>query len=249
MKINAVIVDDVKNSREVLAQLLAKFCPEVEMMGEAADVNEGYSLIKSKKPDLVFLDVQMPPESGFDLLKKFDSIPFSVIFITSYDQYAITAIKFSAIDYLLKPVDVSELKSALSKVITKKEDAERQIINLLENISDETPDKKIGVHVNGKVRFIKSSSVTYIESVGAFVEIHNAEGEKFASFKTLNDFEEFLAPNLAFIRINRSILLNVEYIKEYSKGDHFIITLNSGKVLESSRRRKPDVLERLKGFS
>src|SRR5687768_7808677 len=130
MKINSIIVDDEKNSREVLQTLLAKFCPEVNIVGEAASVKDAYQIISKTNPDLVFLDIEMPMGNGFSLLQKFDTIPFSVIFITSYDHYAINAIKFSAIDYLLKPVETSELKCAVSKAISKKKEVNHYIINL-----------------------------------------------------------------------------------------------------------------------
>ena len=248
MKINSIIVDDEKNSREVLQKLLNKFCPDVEIIGEADDVEAAYQIIGSQKPDLVFLDIQMPSGNGFTLLKKFKKIPFSVIFVTSYDQYAINAIKVSAIDYLLKPIEVSDLKLAVSKAISKKADVERYVINLLDNIDENNSDKKIPLHTHGNVRFIASSSILFVEADGAYTTIHNAEGENFSSSKSLKDFEEFFASNPCFVRLNKSILLNIKYIKKYSKGYPFIITMSSGSTFESSRRKKSEVLEKLKNL-
>lgn len=246
MKIRSVIVDDEKNSREVLRTLLEKFCPDVEISGTAEDVESAYKLILEEKPGLVFLDVQMPSGNGFTLLKKFEHIPFSVIFITSYDQYAISAIKFSAVDYILKPVEVSELKNAVSKAIQINTERATSIVNLLNNIDEDNPDKKIPVHQQGNVRFIDTSLISFIEADGAYTTIHNNENEKFVSSKSLKDFEDFLGTNPSFVRINKSILLNVNFIKEYSKGEPFMITLKSGATFESSRRRKAVVLEKLK---
>jgi two-component system LytT family response regulator len=248
MKINSVIVDDEKNSREVLRSLLEKFCPEVNVIGEASNVAEAYTLISTSKPDLVFLDIQMPRNNGFCLLQKFNPVPFSVIFITSYDHYAITAIKFSAIDYLLKPVETDDLKSAVTKAISKKKEVDHYIVNLLNNIDETIPNKKIPLHIHGNVRFINTFSITHIEADGSYSFIY-CDGEKFVSSKSLKDFEDFLAPNLRFVRINKSIIINIIFLKEYSKGDPFIITLSTGDVFESSRRRKLDVLERLKTLS
>jgi two-component system LytT family response regulator len=245
MKINSIIVDDEKNSREVLRSLLEKFCPEVNVIGEASNVADAYKLISTSKPDLVFLDIQMPRNNGFCLLQKFSPIPFSVIFITSYDHYAITAIKFSAIDYLLKPVEIGDLKFAVTKAISKKKEVNHYVVNLLNNINEEISDKKIPLHVHGNVRFINTFSITHIEADGAYSFIY-CDGEKFASSKSLKDFEDFLAPNPRFIRINKSIIINILFLKEYTKGDPFIITLHTGDVFESSRRRKLEVLERLK---
>lgn len=245
MKINAIIIDDEKNSREVLRSLLGKFCPDVIIIGETSNVAEAYDLISTSKPDLIFLDIQMPRNNGFCLLKKFNPIPFSVIFVTSYDHYAITAIKFSAIDYLLKPVEVSDLKTAVTKAISKKKEVNHYVVNLLNNIDENTSDKKIPLHVNGSVRFINTSSITHAEADGAYTIIF-CNGEKFSSSKALKDFEDFLSPNPNFIRINKSIIINIQFIKGYTKGDPFIITLITGDVFESSRRRKLSVLERLK---
>lgn len=245
MKINSIIVDDEKNSREVLQTLLNKFCPEVEIVGLADSVESAYQLINLKKPDLIFLDIQMPTGNGFSLLRKFKHIPFSVIFITSYDQYAITAIKFSAVDYLLKPVEINELKLAVTKAVSKKEDMERYVINLLDNMEEKNSDKKIPLHAIGSVKFIASSTIMYMEADGNYATIYNTEGEKFVSSKSLKEFEDFFISNPNFVRINRSILVNINYIKEYSKGDTFLITLTSGVTFESSRRRKPELLKKI----
>lgn len=248
MKINALIVDDEKNSREVLQSLLEKFCPEVTIIGNAANVDAAHQLIGELKPDLVFLDVQMPTGNGFSLLQKFDPVPFSVIFVTSFDHYAINAIKFSALDYLLKPVEIHELTAAVAKAVEKKAEVNRYVINLLDNMDERLIDKKIPIHVQGNVKFINCSAITHVEADGTYSNVF-CEKEKYASSKSLKDFEDFFVHNPNFIRINKSIVINVKYIKEYSKGDPFMITLHSGEVFESSRRRKPEVLERLKGLS
>jgi len=247
MKINSIIVDDEKNSREVLQTLLAKFCPEVNVVGQASNVEEAYQVISKIRPDLVFLDIQMPLSNGFSLLQKFDIIPFSVIFVTSYDHYAIHAIKFSALDYLLKPVETSELVSAVTKAVSKKREVNRYIINLLDNIDENTPDKKIPFHVNGGVRFINTSSITHIEADSNYSNVF-CEGEKIPSCKSLKDFMDFLAQNPHFIKINKSVAINLKYLKEYSKGDTFTVTLTTGAVFESSRRKKSEILERLNDY-
>lgn len=244
MTINSIIVDDEKNSREVLQTLLAKFCPEVKIVGEASSVAEAYQVISKTNPDLVFLDIEMPMGNGFSLLQKFNTIPFSVIFITSYDHYAIHAIKFSAIDYLLKPVETSELKCAVSKAMSKKKEVHPYIINLLNNVEENTVDKKIPFHVNGSVKFINTSSITHIEADSNYTTVFCKEG-KYTCSKTLKDFLDFLAQNRDFIQINKGTVVNLKHLKEYSKGDAFTITLTTGHVVTSSRRRKPEILKRL----
>lgn len=245
MKINAVIVDDERNAREVLKTIIKKFCPEVTITGEAFSVESAFHLISESKPDLVFLDVQMPMGNGFSLLQKFNPVPFSVIFVTSHDNYAIHAIKFSAIDYLMKPIEINELKCAVAKAISKKENVNQYVINFLHNINEGPIDKKIPIHIQGSVRFINTSAINYIEADGTYSNIY-CEGEKFVCSKSLKEFEDFFAENSNFARISRFVIINLKCIKDYSKGDPFLITLNTGNVFESSRRRKIEILERLK---
>lgn len=244
MKINSIIVDDEKNSREVLQTLLAKFCPEVNIVGEASSVRDAYEVISKTNPDLVFLDIEMPMGNGFSLLQKFDTIPFSVIFVTSYDHYAIHAIKFSALDYLLKPVETKELRSAVTKAVSKKREVNCYIINLLNNVNENLEDKKIPFHINGSVKFINTSSITHIEADSNYTNVF-CEGKKYTCAKTLKDFLDFLAQNKYFIQINKGTVVNLKHLKEYSKGDVFTITLTTGTIFISSRRRKPEILKRL----
>src|SRR5579872_7054181 len=139
MKISSLIIDDEEGGRRVLQKLLTKFCPDIEVVGDAGSVSDGYTLCMEKNPQLVFLDIQMPTGNGFKLLEKFGSnIPFDIIFVTGFDQYAINAIKFSALDYLLKPVDVDELKNAVARAtrtINGKVSRQVQMVNLLNNVN------------------------------------------------------------------------------------------------------------------
>jgi two-component system LytT family response regulator len=138
-EIRTIIIDDESKSRLVLRTLLNRTCPQITILGEAADAEEAFELIKRLKPELIFLDIQMPRADGFSLLKRFDPVPFEIIFVTSFDQYAISAIKFSALDYLLKPVEVTDLLEAVKKArerIASQQDNKTQIVNLLRSIDD-----------------------------------------------------------------------------------------------------------------
>ncbi len=243
MKIDALIVDDEKNSREVLKELLHKFCPEVHVAGEAPSADAARKLIQEKKPELVFLDIQMPTGNGFELLKRFDPVPFSVIFVTSFDQFAINAIKFSALDYLLKPVEVHELRAAVQKAMEIKKNIQPVVLNLLNNL-DEGSEKKIAVHAQGHVKFINATSIVCIEGDGAYSAIHTV-AEKVVTSKTLKEIEDFFH-DPSFVRINKSITINTSCVKEYTKGELCIVTLINGNTYEISRRKKQEVLERLK---
>lgn len=248
--IKCVIVDDELHGRIVLKELLAKFCPDISIAGEADHIVEAYNLIKDIKPDLVFLDIQMPGGNGFSLLKKFEDLDFEVVFVTSYDQYAVTAFKFSALDYLLKPVEIDELKACVEKV--KKRKAEKQssgawVLNLLNNLDETSTDKKLALHHKDKVRLINLSDVVCLEAESNYTTVYTNDGEKYTPARVLKDFELFLAPYPSFIRINKSVIVNIGCVTEYSKGEPCILYLNNGMEFEISRRKKAEMNERMRG--
>lgn len=245
--IKALLVDDEKDSREVLSKLLLKYFPEIEVVGMAANVEKAYFEILQKQPNLVFLDIQMPKSDGFSLLKKFADVPFEVIFVTSFNQYAINAIRFSALDYLLKPVEIPDLKVAVGKAIAAidaKQNSSLQIVNLLHGLETES-ERKIAVHSGDKVKFISTQHVLYIEGDGRYSRIFTAKGETYITAKNLRDFEDYFGSDSAFVRISKSCLLHTKHIESYSKGEPCIIQMVDGRTFEVSRRRKQQVLERL----
>lgn len=248
-KLSLVLVDDEEKSRKVLGTLVKEYFPEVSIIGESGDVDEAYALINRTHPDLVLLDIQMPGGDGFWLLKKWEKIPFDVIFVTSFDEHAIEAIKYSALDYLLKPVQVHELRFAIDKAIHQTESRavkQSQVISLLHNLDSADEDKKVAVHSQDKVRFLNTKQIMYIEVDGHYSTIKLYNFEKFTTTKPLTYFEELLSADKRFVRIHKSFMINVSYIKEYSKGDPCIVTLIDGKQFEVARRKKQEILERLK---
>lgn len=249
IKIKTLIVDDESKSRLVLRTLIRNNFPEIELIGEASNVNEAYDLIRQQKPQLVFLDIQMPHADGFSLLKRFESVPFEVVFVTSFDHYAITAIKFSALDYLLKPVEVIDLIPVVKKVveqIEKKQENQPQIINLLKNFDDLDKTCHVAVHVADSVRIIKETSIVSISAEGNYCFIHTDEGERFTTARNLRDFELYFGSESSFARINKSLMINTKMIVKYSKGEPCMIEMVNNEIFEVSRRRKPQVLEKLK---
>lgn len=243
-----ILVDDEKNNREVLRKLLEMKHPEIEVLAEAASVDEAYELCINLKPQLLFLDIQMPRANGFSLLKKFNEIPFEVIFVTGFDQYAITAIKFNALDYLLKPVELADLASAVKKagkIIEQKKSRETQLINLLNSLDDENSEKKITVHIADKVKILNSGNILYIEGDGRYSKITTVHSETYVLPKNLKNFEEYLGPKSRFIRISKTYLINASQIKEYLKGEPFIIIMSNNKSFEVSRRKKSEVLAKI----
>lgn len=246
--IKTLLVDDEKNSREVLLKLLEIKHPVIDIAGEAADVEEAYQLCLKLKPDLVFLDIQMPKANGFNLLKKFDSIPFDVIFVTSYNHYAITAIKFNALDYLLKPVDLKELGIAVQKVINNRASKitqNLQVINLIQCLDANASDKKITVHSGEKVKIIKSSEVQIIQGDGRYCHLTLQSGETLTTPKNLKEFEDYFGEKSSFIRISKSHMINASFVENYHKGNPFIIQMTNGETFEVARRKKSEVLTKL----
>lgn len=248
--IKTILVDDEKNSREVLTKLLEKKHPEIEIIGEASSVEEAYQLCVKLQPQLVFLDIQMPQANGFNLLKKWEEIPFEVIFVTSFDQFAITAIKFNALDYLLKPIDIKELEIAVEKVIKNvnlKINQNHQVINLIQSLETNTSDKKFAIHSGEKVKMINSSDVQVIKGDGRYCQVILNSGETLTTPKNLKDFEDYFGEKSSFVRISKSHIINASYIKNYFKGEPFIIQMTNNETFEVARRKKPEVLMKLRG--
>ncbi|HET6991754.1 MAG TPA: LytTR family DNA-binding domain-containing protein, partial [Bacteroidia bacterium] len=218
MEIKAIIVDDEEDSRSVLRKLLKRFCPEVDICGEADNAENAYELIIDKKPDLVLLDVQMPGKNGFSILKKFSVIPFKVIFVTSFDQYAIEAIRFNALDYLLKPVEVRDLQEAIKrfeKTTEAKNNSQQQLVNLIAHYEDREIEKKIAVHKNDCVTFLPLDEVTHLEADRNYTSIYALKGSRYSSSKNLGSFEEMLDAYPQFLRISKSCIINLNHISDY----------------------------------
>lgn len=247
--IKTMIVDDESKSRVVLRTLLKKHFPQIHILGEAAGTDEAFDLIHTLEPQLVFLDIQMPRADGFSLLKRFNTVPFETIFVTSFDQYAISAIKFSALDYLLKPIEVSDLSEAVKKAIERinmQRGNKTQIINLLRSIDDLPESHHVAIHTNDSVRLIEETSIISVIADGHYCIIKTDSNERFTTAKILRDFEEYFGDHSSFIRIGKSQMINAKKILKYSKGEPCIIEMINGEAFEVPRRRKPDVLAKIK---
>ena len=248
--IKALLVDDEQDSREVLRSLLETHFPVVTIVGEATSAEDAYHLIGRHHPQLVFLDIQMPRASGFSLLKKFETVPFEVVFVTSFDQYAINAIKFSALDYLLKPVELPDLEMAVNKAIQRKQDelvnGNLRIINLLHNLEPDIKDRQLAVHAGEKVMILNTRDILYIEGEGRYCNVFMQNNEHYITAKYLKDFEDYLGETSSFIRISKSYLINTLHIRDYTKGELCIIRMTNKMTFEVARRKKQEILERLR---
>lgn len=250
--IQSIIIDDEKNSRDVLRKLIETNFKKIVVVAEASNVAEAYELILIHHPQLVFLDIQLPRVNGFKLLHKFKQVPFEVIFVTSFDNFAINAIKFNALDYLLKPVEIADLEYAIKKalrIIENKLNSSAQIINLVHSLESENESKKIAVHVNDNVKLISENAIVFLQAERRYCHLYTDTGEHFVLAKYLKDFEDYFGEFSNFIRISKSHIINTQHIKEYSKGEPFIIKMMDDTVFEVARRKKPEVLSKIKGKS
>src|ERR1043166_517089 len=207
MMLRVVIVDDEKKSRELLRNLLEEFCTDVHVEGVAGSVDEGIAVIRSVNPDLVFLDIEMQTSTGFDLLQKVGPLYFDVIFTTAYEQYAIKAIKYSALDYLLKPIDLDELKAAIEKHHQKKipGNENAKLLQLLAGLKQKQPDK-ITLYTSEGMIFLEVDSIIRCEAQGAYTVFHIRGGTKIMASKNLREFENLLSDR-GFFRIHNSHLV------------------------------------------
>lgn len=240
--IKTIIIDDEPRGRDTLKTLLTKHCPDVSVSGEAASVVEGFKLITKEAPDLVFLDIEMPGNNGFDLLEMFSSIPFKVIFTTAYDKYAIKAIKYSAMDYLLKPIDIDELKEAVSRIETKKDLGQAKYEALLNNIKSDNKRKKVAIPDIEGLIFVFIDEIVRCESDSNYTYIYLINKKKITASRTLGDFEELFSEE-NFFRVHRSHLINLDHLKKYIKGDGGFAVMADDSRVEVSRRKKPEFLE------
>jgi two-component system, LytTR family, response regulator len=250
--ITAIIIDDEAHNRNVLKALLQKHCPEIKVIDETDNAAEAFFKIVEQKPQLLFLDIRMPGKSGFDLLKLFKTIDFEVIFVSAFDEYAIKAFEFNALDYILKPIDYVKLTKAVNKAVAKIEAQDRDdtVLHFVKTLADKDDlINKFSVHHNGKVIFVNVNDVEFIEAKTDFCELHLKDGSKYTSSKDLKLFEDVLSEAGNFIRISRSVIVNTTYLKGYTKGEVCIIELQSGHHFEVSRRKKTEIISRLKSIA
>lgn len=243
--IRGIIVEDEKHSRETLAGMLERYCKNVEVIAEAESYRSGLELIRKYSPDVVFLDIQMPDGSGFRLLEELDTINFAIIFTTAFDQFAIKAIKYSALDYLLKPIDPDELVNAIKKVEQKlnKSEVNDNIRVLLENIrSKENDPHKIVLSTSEKIHIIETDQILRCESDNYYTNFFLIDGKNILISKTLKENEELLSDH-NFIRPHKSHLVNVKYIKGFLKNDGGYIEMTDGSRIPVSRRKREKIIE------
>lgn len=239
----AIIIDDEKKGREILHALINSYCIDVEVLATAKSADEGYELILKHNPDVVFLDIEMPNGNGFYLLEKFDKIRFRIIFTTAYDNYAIKAIKYHALDYLLKPIDIDELQLSVEnvkQVIGTAETGNRYAEFLAARKLEFTG--RIALPVKEGIIYLPVSDIVRLESDGSYSTFYTSDTKKYVVSKNLKEFEDVL-PVKEFFRTHKSHLINMKKVKKYIRTDGYFVEMEDGSIVEIARRKKDEFLK------
>lgn len=252
-EIKAIIVDDEEFARSSLYFLLQENCPNILITGIAKSVAEAKNLLQHHEIDLVFLDIAMPGENGFELIPTLKQSSAKVVFTTAYDHYALKAIKANALDYLLKPIDIDELKEAVKKAINlKSSGSEMERGDSMSQLEDDLKTgnqiKKITLPSNQGYKLVDLDEVIWIEADSNYSIFNLANSEKITVSKVLKDYEEILPEN-RFFRVHKSVILNLKFVKEYNTKNGLNVVLTTGNTVPVSRRRTTDFYDKLNAFN
>ncbi len=245
---NCVIVDDESKNIRILKKMLEEFCPQIRNIHEARDAQEAIKVIRSCKPDLVFLDIEMPYGNAFDLLDELRPVDFEIIFVTAFNNYALKAFRYSALDYLLKPVNIEELKTAVQRAADRfrSKDINLQLNNLFQNLQEKNNlQQKIALPYKEGLIFIHFNDIIRCEAKGGYTIICVRGFEKIISSKNIKEYEDLL-PETTFFRIHNSHLINLNAVKKYHRGRGGYIEMEDDSRIEVASRRKDDFLARFK---
>lgn len=243
--IKALIIDDEVRASDALRLMLEKFTPDVKQVSVCNDARQAAEMIRQLHPDLVFLDIKMPHLSGFEILQQIPHHQFRLVFTTAFNEFAIKAIRFSAFDYLLKPVDVEELISCISRfkeLESGNADPEKQFSNMIHNLKSRESSFRLAIPSREGIHYLEPAGIMYCEAHNNYTRFYTDQGKQFLASRTLGDYEEMLSPH-GMIRCHKSVMVNKKFV---SHMDHDgLIVLRNGQKLEVSRRRKPEVMKKL----
>ena len=242
--IHVIIIEDEPISRETLTLMLQRHESDVAILDTCSSPAEGILSIRKHNPDLIFLDIQMPKMNGFEMLRQLQPLNFEVIFTTAFDQYAIDALRISALDYLLKPIDGEELSMAIHKMkeLRTVKNSNQRLEHLLNNFSHPNPlDKTITISSVDGITFVKMSDILRLEANGRYTAFHLINGQKILVSRTLGDFEDILVTN-QFFRIHDAHIINLNYLEKYHKGNNTVVLADKSE-LSVARRRKDEFLK------
>ncbi|HLK27205.1 MAG TPA: LytTR family DNA-binding domain-containing protein [Puia sp.] len=245
--IDSIIVDDELKNILILKSILADFCPDVNVLAEAQDMNQAIAMINMYKPQLLFLDIEMPYGNAFDLLDKLMPVNFEVIFITAFDEYALKAFRYSALDYLLKPININELKTTVKKAIERisTKNNSTQLKNLLQNLQNKNEEThKIALQTKDGLEFFIIEDIIRCEANGAYTYFFIKAHSKIIASKNIKEYEKIL-PEKIFFRIHHSHIINLKEIKRYHRGRGGYVEMKDGTFIDVAVRRKDEFLERI----
>ena len=246
--IRCVLVDDESNSLEMMEWLLQTYCPQVKIEAMCNSAEKAIDVIEKVKPDVVFLDIEMPQMNGFDMLEQFDKLFFDVIFCTAYDQFAIKAFKYSALNYLLKPVDPDDLKETIQRIEERRAIPTRDQLELLmQGIRSQKPTaSRIALTTNDGMIFVSTSDILYCEAESNYTSVVLSD-RKIVVSKTLKEIDEALSGQ-DFFRVHNSFLININHIQKFVRGDGGYVIMSDGKSVGISRSRKQEFMEMFSKF-
>jgi two-component system, LytTR family, response regulator len=239
-----IIIDDEQKPRDVLAMKITDECPELTIVGTADSAESGYQLCQKMQPDIVFLDVNMPKESGFDFISKFTEVPFEIIFSTAYEQYALEAFKVAAVGYLLKPVKTEDLKIAVTSALTQLnlKNTGNKLSTLLHNMKPANAEKKkLVIPATDRYEFVNIDQIVLCESTDKYTYLHTDNGQKILSSQYLGWYKSILEP-LGFFVPHKSFIINLKYINSLTHDDEILMKTSTIRV-PLARRRKSDFLQ------
>lgn len=238
---NCIIIDDEKHCIKTLTTLLETNFPEVKILATCSESIKAYDLIQQQQPDFIFLDIEMPLLNGFDLLSKFENLFFDVVFTTAYDTYAVKAIKYSALDYLLKPVGKEDLAAAIEKIKSKQSSISKAQLQMASAVHNRQLPDTIALPTADGLTFASVTDIVFCIADGSYTRMSMTDKSEILLSKTLGDVEELLS-EYPFFRIHHSTLINLKQVKKYIKGEGGEVMMSNGQSLQIARTRKNDFL-------
>ena len=249
-KLKTVIIDDESDAVDFISSIAAEYCPDIEVIGKAGNVIQGINVIKENKPGLVFLDVEMPNGSGFDLLEHFPDKEFDVIFITAFNHYAIKAIKFSAVDYILKPININEFIEAVNKVVRKRagksDHGNENFRILMENLRTASPSR-LAIPTSDGMEYLNPKDIIRIEADRSYSWFYLTGDRKILVSKHLKEFQELLGDRY-FFRSHNSHLINMKFVRKFIRREGGYIDMTDGSLVPVSRNKKDIFMEHMSRF-
>jgi two-component system LytT family response regulator len=245
--LRSIIVDDEFKSRESLKALIEKFCENIEVSALCQNGDEALAAIETVKPDVIFLDIQLQRETGFEILERLDKIEFEIVFTTAFSEFAVKAFKFAAIDYLLKPVDINELRQAIEKARKRiLGSISERVAELAQNLRGTSfRHSRLAIPASDGLAFINVTEILYCEASGNYTNIYMDDNRKFVVSRTLKEYDDLLEEH-DFFRIHNSFLINLNAIKRYIRGDGGQVVMLNDKALDVSKLKKKGFLEKIK---